>query len=131
VKIHAEITAILAAGLIGILPIMSGNARGHNGEHHEERAGAGESAQQDASEKFNAGIKLFQFRPGRIEVTRGATVTWINEDEIQHTITADDHSFDAPLDGKGKKFSFTFKQPGTYRYHCERHEQMRGEIEVR
>jgi plastocyanin len=35
------------------------------------------------------------------------------------------------LDGKGKSFSFTFSQPGTYTYYCERHEHMRGEIEIR
>jgi plastocyanin len=110
---------------------MSGSARGHNGEHHEERPGGGENAERGPGEEFNAAIKLFQFRPGRIEVKSGATVTWINEDEIQHTVTADDHSFGAPVDGKGKKFSFTFQQPGTYRYHCQRHEHMRGEIEVR
>ena len=39
--------------------------------------------------------------------------------------------FDASLDGKGKSFSFTFSQPGIYTYYCDRHEHMRGEIEVR
>ena len=63
----------------------------------------------------------------------GTTVTWINDDEIVHTVTLDDKekSFDAALDGKGKRFSFTFTQPGTYAYYCDRHEHMRGEIEVR
>jgi plastocyanin len=78
-------------------------------------------------------IKLFQFQPGRIQVNTGTTVTWINDDEIFHTVTMEkkDGGFDAPLDGKGKSFSFTFKQPGIYSYYCDRHEHMRGEIEVR
>jgi plastocyanin len=77
-------------------------------------------------------IKLFQFQPGRIQVNTGTTVTWINDDEIFHTVTMmkKDGGFDAPLDGKGKSFSFTFKQPGIYSYYCDRHEHMRGEIEV-
>jgi plastocyanin len=60
-------------------------------------------------------------------------VTWVNEDEIYHTVTAEkkDSGFDAPLDGKGKNFSYTFFQPGIYAYHCERYEHMRREIEVR
>jgi plastocyanin len=81
-------------------------------------------------------IKLFQYQPGRIKAPVGTMVTWLNEDEIFHTVTAGDPvkksgGFDATLDGKGKSFSFTFSQPGTYTYYCERHEHMRGEIEVR
>jgi plastocyanin len=68
-----------------------------------------------------------------LQVKAGTTVTWVNDDEIFHTVTVDskDKSFDAPLDGKGKSFSFTFSKPGIYSYFCDRHEHMRGEIEVR
>lgn len=95
-----------------------------------EHVGGGE-----ARELSKVTVKLFQYQPGRIQVRAGATVTWINEDEILHTVTAEEAKkggdFDAPLDGKGKSFSFTFNQPGIYRYYCDRHEQMQGEIEVR
>ena len=61
----------------------------------------------------------------------GTTVTWVNEDEIYHTVTARQETvLRRPLDGKGKSFSFTFDQPGLYSYFCDRHEHMRGEIEV-
>jgi plastocyanin len=84
----------------------------------------------------NVTIKLFQYQPGRIQVKPGTTITWLNEDEISHTVTAvaeegKGGGFDASLDGKGKSFSFTFSQPGVYSYYCDRHEHMRGEIEVR
>jgi plastocyanin len=84
----------------------------------------------------NITIKLFQYQPGRIQVKAGTTVTWLNEDEIFHTVTAggpgkNGGGFDGVLDGKGKSFSFTFSEPGTYTYYCERHEHMRGEIEIR
>ena len=97
---------------------------------------AGESLIPQTQLGSNVAIKLFQYQPGRIEVIAGTTVTWMNEDEIFHTVTAAEPEkkgggFDATLDGKGKSFSFTFSQPGTYSYYCERHEHMRGEIEVR
>lgn len=81
----------------------------------------------------NVTIRLFQFQPGRIEVRPGAAVSWVNEDEILHTVTAEkkENGFAASLDGKGTSFSFTFAQPGMYRYFCERHEHMRGEVLVR
>ena len=90
----------------------------------------------EASAAAKVTIKLFQYQPGRIQVKAGTTVTWMNEDEIFHTVTAGEPEkeggrFDAPLDGKGKSFSFTFSQPGIYSYYCDRHEHMRGEIEVR
>jgi plastocyanin len=97
---------------------------------------AGESLSPQTQLGSNVTIKLFQYQPGRIEVIAGTTVTWMNEDEIFHTVTAAEPGtkgggFDATLDGKGKSFSFTFSQPGIYTYYCERHEHMRGEIEVR
>jgi len=32
-------------------------------------------------------IQLFQYQPGRLEIKAGTTVTWVNQDEIQHTVT--------------------------------------------
>jgi manganese oxidase len=82
--------------------------------------------------RSNVVVKLFQFQPGRIQVKAGTTVTWVNDDEIFHTVTMEKKvdGFDAPLDGKGQSFSFTFRQLGIYAYYCDRHEHMRGEIEV-
>jgi plastocyanin len=125
-------SAILAAILIGSAPV-----RGHEECDEDESKVAGAASEKGVHPSSQSGanvtIKLFQFQPGRVQVKTGTTVTWINDDEIVHTVTLDDKekSFDAALDGKGKRFSFTFTQPGTYAYYCDRHEHMRGEIEVR
>jgi plastocyanin len=94
-------------------------------------AAVAETAKQPTSAQVT--IKLFQYQPGRIEVKAGTKLTWINEDEIFHTVTAEKSGSDlnGSLDGKGKTFSFTFERPGSFSYYCERHEHMRGEIEVR
>lgn len=81
-------------------------------------------------------IQTFQFQPKQIEVQAGTTVTWINQDDVRHTVTSGapdnkDGRFDAPLAGKGAKFSFAFSQPGTYTFFCDRHQHMRGEITVK
>ncbi|HEY1266868.1 MAG TPA: plastocyanin/azurin family copper-binding protein [Candidatus Binatia bacterium] len=81
-------------------------------------------------------IQTFQFQPKQIEVNAGTTVTWINQDDVRHTVTSGapdnkDGRFDAPLADKGAKFSFTFSQPGTYTFFCDRHQHMRGEITVK
>lgn len=81
-------------------------------------------------------IQTFQFRPSPIEVRAGTQVTWVNQDDIRHTVTSGipenrDGRFNASLAGKGAQFSFTFSQPGTYSYFCDRHQHMRGQIQVK
>ena len=81
-------------------------------------------------------IQVFQFRPTPIEVRAGTHVTWINQDDILHTVTSGtpesrDYRFEAPLNGKGASSTVTFTQAGLYPYFCDRHESMRGEIRVR
>jgi plastocyanin len=81
-------------------------------------------------------VKLFQFRPGVLELAAGRAVTWVNQDEIGHTVTSGtpDHpggAFDAPLAGKAATATIRFGEPGVYPYFCSRHQAMRGEIRVR
>jgi plastocyanin len=77
----------------------------------------------------------FTFKPSPLEVKTGAAVTWTNKDQILHTVTSGvpatpDGKFTGSMDGAGKTFSFTFDQAGTYKYFCERHNQMTGEVVV-
>jgi plastocyanin len=81
-------------------------------------------------------IQTFQFTPSPLEVRTGTKITWVNRDEITHTVTSGtpenrDGRFDSPLEGKGAAFSATLDRPGTYTYFCNRHQSMRGEIHVR
>ena len=61
------------------------------------------------------------FEPRTITVKAGTTVTWTNFDAFEHTVTADDNSFQSDLFGQGETFSHTFSTPGTYRYYCVPH----------
>ncbi len=72
-------------------------------------------------------VQLFTFRPQVLEIEAGTTVTWTNEDEILHTVTAgtpddpDESTFDGQLDDAGASFSFSFDESGTVEYFCSRH----------
>jgi plastocyanin len=124
---------LTAAVLAGTSPVLAHDECDDVDQPKVASAKPGEIVDAQSKPGPNVTIKLFQYQPGRILVKAGTTVTWVNDDEIFHTVTAEkkNGSFDAPLDRKGKSFSFTFSQPGTYAYYCERHEHMRGEIEVR
>ena len=79
-------------------------------------------------------VRTFQYRPQRVEVKAGTVVEWRNEDQIEHTATADSATngilFHLPLAQQGARNAFTFERPGTYAYQCARHPFMRGEIHV-
>jgi plastocyanin len=81
-------------------------------------------------------INIYAFVPGNLTVKPGTTVTWINNDEAEHSINAVDKSFNSPvLKTKnvkpGEKFSYTFTTPGTYEYFCAIHPTMKAKIEVK
>lgn len=63
----------------------------------------------------------YDFRPGELTIEAGQTVVWTNTGTRQHTVTANDGSFDSGrLDSSGT-FSHTFTTPGTYAYKCSVH----------
>ena len=72
----------------------------------------------------------FAFKPTDVEVTVGTTVEWSNKDEVEHSITFDDGSFDELLP-PGGMVTHTFTQAGAYSYHCTPHPGMQGKVIVR
>ncbi len=78
-------------------------------------------------------IDNFAFTPAEITVSPGTTVTWLNRDDIPHTVTdaAEPKAFKSPPLDTGDSFSHVFTEPGTYRYFCSLHAHMQGSIVVR
>jgi plastocyanin len=70
------------------------------------------------------------FAPGRALALVGDTVVWRNGDGTNHTVTANDASFDSGYLAPGGTFSRTFAKVGVYPYHCTIHKFMRGEVVV-
>jgi plastocyanin len=68
-------------------------------------------------------MKDFKFNPAAVTVPVGSTVTWVNDDEVFHTVTSDETS--GPLKSsnvnKGETYAYTFNAEGTFAYHCIPH----------
>jgi plastocyanin len=97
----------------------------------------------------------FAFGPERVSVKGGATVTWVNDSEVGHTVTAYEDGIPVDADyfasggfeseraarndvsggliAAGETFDHTFETPGTYEYVCIPHEssEMVGTVVVR
>jgi len=83
-------------------------------------------------------IQNFAFNPASVSVSVGTTVTWTNQDAVQHQIINDatatfgqGQKFESNSLGQGQSYSFTFNEAGTYPYHCNIHPSMKGTVIVK
>jgi len=66
-----------------------------------------------------------------LTVTPGATVTVVNSDSVEHTVTADaGNAFNVEIGDNGTATFTAPTQPGTYAYHCTYHPSMHGQLIV-
>lgn len=89
-------------------------------------------AAQEKSAALAVTIDNFSFAPMELEIPAGTQVTWINKDDVPHTVVSIDHKlFKSRALDTDEKFSFTFTTPGTYEYFCSVHPKMTGKIIVK
>ena len=82
------------------------------------------------AEDVTVKIDNFSFGPDQLTVKPGTTVTWINEDDIPHTVVATNKAFRSKALDTDDKFSFTFTTPGSYEYFCSLHPHMKAMVMV-
>ncbi len=72
------------------------------------------------------------FDPRRVEVAVGGSVTWVNDDVTPHLLVSlTPNVIQSPLIGKAGSYTRSFSTPGEYRYYCNIHNSMKGEVVVR
>src|SRR5258705_7621980 len=59
-----------------------------------------------------------------LTISTGSKITWVNDDNMIHTVTANDASFNSGDMNPGSSFSYTFNTVGTYNYYCMHHAGM-------
>jgi 3',5'-cyclic-AMP phosphodiesterase len=83
-----------------------------------------------AATEVGVQIDNFAFTPAAITVKPGTQITWLNRDDIPHTVDSTQGKFkSAPLD-TNDKFQFRFQEPGEYPYFCRMHPKMTGKVLV-
>lgn len=97
-----------------------------------ETATATEDGETSAQEEVMVDIVSIDeaFQPSSATVAAGGEVTWANTDDIAHTTTADDGTWDSGNMDPGAEFTFAPEEPGTYAYFCSIHPSMTGELIV-
>jgi plastocyanin len=111
-------------------------ACGSRGETTSSDMQASHQAHPDA----DVVIDTSTFAPSVLRVSVGETVTWVNHDDLLHTVTSNPRGqgsaagsvrnrFDHRLT-RDETFSFYFERAGTFAYRCTIHTEMRGTIVV-
>jgi len=125
-------TVILGTAAILSLTLASGTLRAR--PLGGAQTGTPTAAQMAGEEKSGAKavtIDNFSFGPMQLEVPAGTQVTWINKDDVPHTVVSVDHKFKSRALDTDERFSFTFQDPGMYEYFCSVHPKMTGKIVVK
>lgn len=113
---------------------------GTGGAEHEQPAAGGEQVSilpgssefqdMDSPDEFEEGETPGDYSVNVLRVPVGTTVTWTNDDQMMHSVTAADGSFDSGLLDAGESWSYTFDQPGEFEYFCSPHPWMRAKVIV-
>jgi plastocyanin len=78
-------------------------------------------------------IDQFAYQPRSITVPAGTKITWVNRDDVPHTVTstARPKLFDSGTLDTDQSWSHDFDTPGTYEYFCAVHPKMTGQVIVK
>ena len=75
-------------------------------------------------------IDNFVFSPVSLTVKVGTQVTWVNHDDIPHTVDSTQGKFKSAALDTDDKFEFRFTEAGEYPFYCRLHPKMTGKIIV-
>lgn len=81
-----------------------------------------------SAKTYNISIANFAFSPASLNINKGDTVVWTNNDSVPHQISG--NSLNGQVMNKGQTYSFTFNDTGTFNYHCAIHPSMTASITV-
>jgi plastocyanin len=102
------------------------------GEVQADRLGGPADAQgaRLARAKAQVDIRDFKYLPKTLEVAPGTEVEWTNFDTAEHSATDIGGDFDTGLFPQGESRKVKLSEPGTYRYICSIHPEMRASVVV-
>jgi plastocyanin len=75
-------------------------------------------------------IDNFTFAPSPMTVKVGTTVTWVNRDDMPHSIVGAALGFHSHALDSDEQISTHFDRPGRYDYVCGLHPRMHGTVVV-
>ncbi len=121
-------SGVLAVAVSGVLLTGCGGAP-------DDGSKASEAEQPARAEAPRApgtiAMKDVKFVPDRLTIKVGETVTWRNDESLDHNVVAQrGANFKSRAFGRRGTYSFTARKPGTIDYECTLHPGMTGQVVV-
>lgn len=122
VSLKWSVAFLIAIASVMILAGTASQAQHENGVGQLVATGTGAAPQ--------VMIDNFVFSPVPLTVKIGTTVTWINHDDIPHTVDSTQGKFKSAALDTDDKFEFHFTEAGEYPFYCRIHPKMTGKVIV-
>jgi plastocyanin len=121
-------SALAVVAILSVVTLRASSSSPKRGSDSKPAAAvdAGTETQSAADVK----IDNFAFTPVAVTVKVGTEVTWINHDDIPHTVDSTDGKFKSAALDTDDKFQFRFNEPGEYPFYCRLHPKMTGRVVV-
>jgi len=135
----ALLVVVAACGTTGTAAAPAGPAPATQAQTHamptQSATGQGSPTQggnpdQNGGQTDAVAIRNFAFAPAMVTVPVGTTITWTNDDQDAHTVSATGGAFRSAALNNGDTFRFTFTKPGRYDYICTIHPFMTATVVV-
>ncbi|MEU4321990.1 plastocyanin/azurin family copper-binding protein [Nocardia fluminea] len=134
---HRAASTRFAAGFVVAAALFSAGCSGDSGNAattttRKPRPVTTTTTQQHAPTNLTVEVGDMKYAPADATIKVGETVTWKFSDKVPHNVQGIGDKamgLNSPIFDKGE-WSYTFTQPGTYRYMCTLHPDMRGSITV-
>ena len=120
-------SATFAIFALVLVPTAWAQTQGQEGQDQSQGQGV---VAAPVPEARSIDIRDNRFEPADTTVAPGTTLMWINYDQAQHTVTADDGQFDSGVLDPGDIFVVTVEGSGKLTYHCTLHPEMTGSVTV-
>lgn len=135
-KQSSNIALWIVVGVVAVLVIIGlffyfSSRGGKEGAPQGQEQESGGEQQAAGGQQNIIEIKDFAFNPVQVTIFAGQNVTWINKDTVAHQILIKPGDIESHKLVQGSRFTYTFRTPGVYSYHCTYHPDMEGAIVVR
>lgn len=120
------IAATVVAIVVGAAALLLAGGGGSKSGSSQAKSGGGATLKGGKVDIAN-----FKFKPPNFTVKVGTKVTFTNQDTAPHTATSKTSgAFDTGKLTKGQTKVVTFKKAGDFKYYCQFHAFMTGDVKV-
>jgi|SRR5579875_1179460 len=129
-KLRSILIPALVAGVVAVVAVLLAGGSTASSPQGASRAHGSSGQPRVASGHVVIVIQNYAYHPDNLTVRVGTTISVVNRDMTQHTLTANDGAFNTGTIQPGQTARLVMRKTGTFPYHCLFHAFMTGTLKV-